>query len=242
MKGKKRLLLLGTLIMSLALTGCRVGSGNNNGEWNSDERDAAARQSVNELVGAIEDYDVATIEGLLAPEFVLEIEDKGLYNPQPKSRAILLNELTDNGEDLYQLGIRTLKGYEMVLDLDAIGQYGVNNGQESKPFGPYDGDGVRISGNDITITNKITVSGIVNAECCFEVYEKAPTMGINDFVCTDKGSIKFELIYLGAEYKIKSMKITFNGTGEGNQIYVPRSMTVSTTTGSSGFGFGIYRP
>ena len=122
MKGKKRLLLLGTLIMSLTLTGCRVGSGNNNAEWNADERDAAARQSVNELIGAIENYDVSTIEGLLAPEFVLEIEDKGLYSPQPKSRENLLKELTDNEEDLYQLSIREFKGYEMVIDLDAIGQ------------------------------------------------------------------------------------------------------------------------
>lgn len=241
MKRKRGLLLLGVLILSTALAGCRVGS-QNNSSWDSTERENAVKQTANDLVEAIENYDVAAIRELLAPEFSLTIRDVGLYTADPKNKDLLLEELTRDNEDIYQLSIRQFKGYEMVLDLDSKDQYGLGSNQTSKPFGPYDDNGLRVSGNDITITNTITPGGLVDAICYFEVYEMAPTIGINDFVCTDKGAINFKFISLNGEYKVANMYITFNGTGEGNQVYVPRSMISSTTDSPSGFGFGTYRP
>ena len=210
MKGKKMLLLVGALMLTTVLTGCRVGSGNNNTSWDENERNEAAKKTVIEL------------------EFNLSIKDAGLFNTPDKDTNKLMSEL--ESDELYQLAIRSSQkyNYDMIIDMDPIGegQYGASNPK----LGMDEDERQR----DMTITKSATVSGLVGIGCYFEVYENANGI-TNGYKETDAGKMTFELKYLGTEYKVSRMIITFNGS---ETVYTPRSMT-SNAMSESACGFGL---
>lgn len=235
MKGKKMLLLAGALMLTTALTGCRVTSDNNN-TWDQNARNEAAKNTVIELIDAIEAYNVSAIEDLLSndKEFTLSIVDKGLFTTPVKSRKVLVEELESDKSYQTLLRASTRYNYDMVIDMDAVGEYGID-----KTKGGMDTDVAKQ--RDMTVTTgAVAVSGSsVVIKCNFEVYENAD--GITPgYIVTDAGTMEFELIYLGTEYKVKTMKIVFNGAEE---AYTPRSMTLSdSVVDAYGFGFGQVRP
>jgi len=94
------------LMMLIGMSGC-IG-----GQWDEAEADQSAREALGAFVGAIEGYDVDTIDFMLAAGFQLEIHE-GLLLTQTKSRAQLMGEL--NGDEAYQLALRAA-GYVMDLD------------------------------------------------------------------------------------------------------------------------------
>ena len=233
MDGKKILLLAGALMLTTALTGCRVGSGNNSA-WDETVRNEKAKKTVIELIDAIEDYEVAKIDELLAPEFELSIEDKGLFKTPLKNRESLLDEL--EYDESYQTLLRasTKYNYDMVIDMDYM--YAVGEEDVYSPENPKSGMDGEDKQRQMNITQNATPSGTVEISCNFEVYENADGITPGDYIVTDTGTMKFELIYLGTEYKVKTMKTVFNGSED---AYTPRSMTYSSMLESDIYGFGL---
>lgn len=93
------------LMMLIGMSGCI------NGEWDQAEADLAARELLEDFVGAIEEFDTATIDFMLASGFQLEIYE-GFEHTQTKSRAQLMGEIYN--DENYQLALRD-EGYTMEL-------------------------------------------------------------------------------------------------------------------------------
>mgnify|MGYP001055930585 CR=1 FL=1 len=105
---KKTLRVLAAVLALMMLVGM---AGCIDGEWDEAEADQSARELLEAFVGAIEGYDVDTIDFMLADGFQLEIYE-GFVHTQTKSRAQLMGEL--NADETYQLTLRS-EGYVMDL-------------------------------------------------------------------------------------------------------------------------------
>lgn len=221
---KSKKLLSIVLLMSAMLTGCGVGEEE---KWEYSKIESESKRRVIQFVEAIEDYDIYDIESMLAPEFSLSIEDKATSLNITKDTDVLLSELKD--DEIYQRSIRENGIYEMAIDLDYIGQYDVQSGRV-KPAG---NDGVK----EVTVVKVTEGRGTVLVDCNFEVYEMATTITNGEFICTDRGSMSFELIYIGGDYMIRSMNIIFNGYRDGDIVYTPRFLRSYEVLRTSNFGF-----
>ena len=93
------------LMMLVGLTGC-IG-----GPWDEAEADLAARELLEAFVEAIEDFDTATIDFMLANGFQLKIYE-GYDLTQTKGKTQLMNEIYN--DENYQLALRDY-GYTMEL-------------------------------------------------------------------------------------------------------------------------------
>lgn len=110
---KKALKVLAAAIALMMLIGM---SGCINGEWDPAEADIEARELLGDFVDAIEDFDVDTIDFMLANGFQLEIYE-GFLHTQTKTKAQLMGEL--NADEDYQLALRG-EGYTMDLVRTAL--------------------------------------------------------------------------------------------------------------------------
>jgi hypothetical protein len=104
-KALKVLAAILSLMMLIGLTGCIEG------EWDPAEADLASRELLESFIVAIEEFDTATIDYMLADGFQLDIYE-GFEHTQSKSRAQLMGEIYN--DENYQLTLR-YEGYTMDL-------------------------------------------------------------------------------------------------------------------------------
>lgn len=98
------------VIMLAGLAGCI------SGPWDQDEADLAARELLEAFVEAIEDFDTATIDFMLANGFQLKIYE-GYDLTQTKGKTQLMAEIYN--DENYQLALRD-HGYTMDLMTGAL--------------------------------------------------------------------------------------------------------------------------
>lgn len=217
------------VILSITLAGCSGGSSNSGGGniGGNTEDDVKLRQlaqtTVEDFMASIETYNDDIYSFLWdkeAPEsFKLTIIDKmsnGDYLPANTKNIEKLRSELDSMKIEY-LKMNFDFDYKMLIDLD------ITDEDDDKDI------------NDFTKQMDITINKDRSAvvKCNFRVFEKAPKANI-PWIITDRGSIHFELIKAGEEYKVKVMMITF----ECSQIQVYSNKGMMSESLNEGFGFG----
>ena len=163
------------LMMLVGMAGCI------NGEWDEAEADASARALLEAFVEAIEEFDTATIDFMLASGFQLKIYEGGYEGPtQTKGKTQLMAEIYN--DENYQLALRD-DGYTMDL----------------------------VTGELLCTTDPEELLTKPVYEQTFYVEELAAYFGLDEIWVSDSGYMKFTLVWdASGEYKLYAMEIHFD--------------------------------
>lgn len=220
-KTNRTFLLILVIIIFLILSGCTSGSGGTGGSTGGEVNvENAAKETVRELMKAIETYNIAIIRDLLLDDVLLEINDEGMPIRTPKTKTQLESEINVMETEYNEMKMKY--NYKMIIDLDAL------NEQKELNENPEN-----LNKNISVVINNS--GGFIKANCTFRVFESAQNANVNiPWLITDKGNIYFELVKTGNSYSIKTMKILF----EKSNIELYSSKSILGTYSNRGFGFG----
>ena len=163
------------VVMLAGLAGCI------SGPWDEAEADLAARELLEAFVEAIEEFDTATIDFMLANGFQLKIYEGGYEGPtQTKGKTQLMSEIYN--DENYQLALRE---NEYSMDL--------------------------VTGELLCTTDPEELLTKPVYEQTFYVEELAAYFGLDEIWVSDSGYMKFTLVWdASGEYKLYAMEIHFD--------------------------------